>query len=261
MITSTRNPRLQVIKKLLENPAARRESGAFVIEGIRLVEEACQAGWLPQEVYFSEGVGRRGQELLKECQQAGVAIEQVSPDVMRSVSDTQTPQGLLAVVASRPVILPGLADFILILDALRDPGNVGAILRTAAAAGVQAVLLTPGSADPYGPKVLRAAMGAHFRLPVQSLDWDAIRSILHPPSGPAIHVYLADVRKGEAYTLANFRSPLALLIGGEAEGAGQEARLLTDALVHIPMPGGFESLNAAAAAAILIFEVIRQRTT
>lgn len=260
MITSARNPRIRAVKELLEHSQARREAGVFVIEGVRLVEEAILSGCYPRELYYTDEISPRGWELIWRCQEVGTSVEQVSPRVMSSSSGTQTPQGLLAVVPIQPLPVPHSPDFILILDGLRDPGNLGTILRTATAAGVQAVLLTPGSADPYAPKVVRAAMGAHFRLPIQVLDWGTLRSLLRSDEHQTVKVYLADAHNGPPYTQTDFRSPLALVVGGEAEGAGRQALDLADSLVHIPMPGKVESLNAAVAAAILMFEVVRQRS-
>jgi TrmH family RNA methyltransferase len=182
-------------------------------------------------------------------------VEEVSPAVMKSASNTHTPQGILAVMAQRLLPLPADLDFILLLDAIRDPGNLGTILRTAAAAGVQGIILTPDSVDPFSPKVLRSAMGAHFRLPLLVLAWIEIEALLKP----GVKIYLSDVANSLPYTQADFRSPVALIIGGEAEGAGAEAQLLAERRIHIPMAPGVESLNAAVAAAILMFEVVRQR--
>jgi TrmH family RNA methyltransferase len=131
------------------------------------------------------------------------------------------------------------------------------MLRTSAAAGVGAVFLPPGAADAFAPKVVRAGMGAHFRLPIHSLDWDAIREQV---ATRGLRVYLADARAGVVCFQADFRSPCALLIGGEAGGASEAGQALAQQSVHIPMPGGSESLNAAAAAAVLLFEVVRQRS-
>ncbi len=254
MITSAQNPRIQWIRKLQRQPRFRATEGVFIVEGVRLVEEAWQAGWQPELVLYTPDLSPRGQDLLKRLAPAGV--EQVSLAVMQSASDTQTPQGILAVLPLRCLPLPGALSFILVLDHLRDPGNLGTILRTAAAAGVEGVILTPGSADPYAPKVVRSAMGAHFRLPILSLDWGEIRRLLRPE---VVNVYLTVVQGGVPYTQVNFTAPAALIIGGEAEGAGAEARNLTDRQVYIPMQAGVESLNAAVAAAILMFEVVRQR--
>jgi TrmH family RNA methyltransferase len=130
------------------------------------------------------------------------------------------------------------------------------MLRSAAAAGVDAALVPEGTVDIYAPKVLRAAMGAHFRLPVQALSWEEISDYL---LRSGLYVYLADAEAGISYTRADFRLPLALVVGGEAEGASSFAARLATERVHIPMPGGMESLNAAIAAALLLFEVVRQR--
>ena len=157
--------------------------------------------------------------------------------------------------------LPADLDFILLLDAIRDPGNLGTILRTAAAAGVQGIILTPDCVDPFSPKVLRSAMGAHFRLPLLVLEWMEIQSLFKPGGAhPGVKIYLSDVGDSQPYTQADFHSPAALIIGGEAEGAGAEAQLLAERRIHIPMAAGVESLNAAVAAAILMFEVVRQRS-
>jgi TrmH family RNA methyltransferase len=177
---------------------------------------------------------------------------------MKSLSQTETPQGLLVVLNLNSIPMPASLHFLLILDGLRDPGNLGTVLRTAAAAGVQAVLLAPGCADAWSPKVLRAAMGAHFRIPVRALHWDEINQLVKGQSKP-INVYLADSATGLPYTDADFHSPLALIVGGEASGAGSESAFLADSKVHIPMPGGSESLNVAIAASIILFEVLRQR--
>ncbi|MFZ0531585.1 MAG: RNA methyltransferase, partial [Anaerolineales bacterium] len=126
-------------------------------------------------------------------------------------------------------------------------------------AGVQAVLLAPGCADAWAPKVLRAGMGAHFHLPIHSLGWQEIKCILKEPSH-RLQVCLADSSAGTPYTQVDFRAPLALIVGGEAAGAGSESAYLAERRVHIPMPGGSESLNAGIAASILLFEAVRQRT-
>jgi RNA methyltransferase, TrmH family len=268
MITSVHNPKVQWVRRLLNQPRARREEAAFVVEGVRLVEEALQAGWPVRLVLHAPGLSGRGLALVAQFNAQGVNVEPVSENVLASASDTETPQGILAVVQRQELPLPASPDFLLIADALRDPGNTGTLLRTAAAAGVQGMLVTPGSVDPFAPKVLRAAMGAHFRLPILSLDWEAIAALVHPnPLSPqgidgvrkTIKVFLADSSTGQAHTAADLTLPLALVVGGEAEGAGRQAELLADARLHIPMSGQVESLNAAVAGAVLMFEVARQR--
>jgi TrmH family RNA methyltransferase len=254
MITSTANPRIKWIRSLQAQSRERRLAGVCIVEGVRLAEEALVAGWQAQLVLFTQDLTARGRTVLEGFTAQGASIEEVSPHVLRAASDTETPQGLLAVLSHRLLPLPPALDFVLIPDQVRDPGNLGAILRTAAAAGVQAVFCPPETADAFAPKVLRAGMGAQFRLPVHALDWDEIARYL-----ASLRIVLAAMDEGQAYTQADFRFPLALIVGGEAEGAGPQARRLAHASVHIPMPGGGESLNAAVAAGILLFEVVRQR--
>jgi TrmH family RNA methyltransferase len=199
----------------------------------------------------------RGRALIEACAARGAPVEAVSQPVMRAASDTQTPQGVLLVLALQPVPLPRSLDFIFIPDGVRDPGNLGSMLRSAAAAAVDACLVPDGSVDVFAPKVVRAGMGAHFRLPVQTASWEDIVALLQAVQ---LKVYLAEAGAALEYTRSDLRLPLALVIGGEASGPGQQARSLAHEKITIPMPGGSESLNAAAAAAILLFEVVRQRS-
>ncbi len=254
MLTSTKNPTIQRIRKWQRNARARREANIFIAEGIRLLEEAQHAGWIPQTLLAVEDLPPRGAALLDAWHASGVTPLWVAPHVMAAASDTQTPQGVLAVFPRRDYPLPVQPSFLLLLDGVRDPGNLGTILRTALAAGVEGILLPPGNADPYAPKVVRSAMGAHFHLPILPLAWDTLTERLH-----GLPIYLAEARRGTPYTQADFRTPCVLMVGGEASGPGTHGRELATHTVHIPMPGPAESLNAAIAAALLMFEVVRQR--
>jgi TrmH family RNA methyltransferase len=151
--------------------------------------------------------------------------------------------------------LPRQPSRVLILDNLRDPGNMGTILRTAGAAGVQVVVLSPGCTDPYNPKVLRSGMGAHFCVPVVEATWQQIEEYCE-----SLNVYLARGKGGLAYDRADWRSDWALIIGNEAHGVGDEATDIASTPVTIPMAVATESLNAAIAAAVILFEAARQRT-
>jgi TrmH family RNA methyltransferase len=255
MITSSQNPRIKWLHALQSQARQRRAECAFVVEGVRLAEEALAGGWNARLVIYTERLNERGQAVVEGFAARGATIELVSDAVLRSASDTETPQGLLVALDWRAAPLPAHPDFVFIPDKVRDPGNLGTMLRTAAAAGVQAVFLPPETTDAFAPKVLRAGMGAHFRLPVQSLSWDEIASSIY-----GTHIYLASAGEGLSYTQADFKSPLALIVGGEAEGASPQASRLSTGRVHIPMPGGSESLNAAIAAGVLMFEVLRQRS-
>jgi len=257
MITSAHNPRIKWVRSLQASSRQRREDQAFAIEGVRLAEEALAAGWQARLVLFSEGLSERGAGLLPAFAAQEAALEEVTPAVMRAASDTQTPQGILVVLSTRELPPPVQPDFVLVADGVRDPGNLGSLLRTAAAAGVQQVYAPQGSVDLFAPKVVRAGMGAHFRLPLCSASWEQIAGSLRQAG---LRVYLADASASTPYTQADLRQPLALVIGSEAAGPGDAARQVATARLSIPMPGGMESLNAAAAAAILLFEVVRQRS-
>lgn len=256
MINSTQNQKIKWVRALQNQARARKDEGAFVIEGVRLAEEALAAGWEAKLVLYTAGLNTRGQAIVNGFAQRGSQVEEVSELVLQAASDTLAPQGILAVIHLDNQPLSGELHFAFIVDGVRDPGNLGSMLRSAAAAGVQAVFLTPGCADPYAPKVVRSAMGAHFRLHLQTLDWQSLQDLI---KAAGLYVVLAAAGVGLPYTDSDFRRPVAIIIGGEAEGAGDNARALADTPVHIPMPGGSESLNAAAAAAILLFEVVRQR--
>lgn len=256
MITSIHNPKIKWVRSLIQYPRVRREEASFVIEGVRLAEEAFATGWQARLVLYDEKLNARGLSIVRAYQELGVQVEAVSADLMQRISDTESPQGILIVLSKRTVeIKPGL-DFISVLDEIRDPGNLGTILRSAAATGVQAVLLAPGCTDPFSPKVVRAGMGAHFRLPVISADWDDInrRIKLH-----GLKTYLAASGKGRPIFAVDCTQPLSLILGGEAFGASQQALSLAEECVHIPLHSSVESFNVSSAAAILFYEVMRQR--
>jgi RNA methyltransferase, TrmH family len=254
MLTSTKNHRIQRIRKLQNSAQTRRKEALFVVEGVRLVEEVVNANWKPQFVLYTEDINDRGHQTVAHFQKQGVEVIAAAPHVMRSASDTQSPQGILAVVPIPEWQFPADPTFLVIPDGIRDPGNLGTLLRTALAAGVEALILPPEGTDAFSPKVVRAGMGAHFRLPIFSMDWESIQSNL-----ASLSIFLADSQTGVHYYQAEFLSPLALIIGGEAVGAGSQAASLAASRIHIAMPGKTESLNAAIAGAILMFEVVRQR--
>jgi RNA methyltransferase, TrmH family len=255
MITSTHNSKIQLVRSLLGRSKERREIGAFIAEGVRLVEEALAAGWQIRFVLAGESLTERGRALVARLQSERVEVEIVTNAIMQTVGETGTSQGVLAVLENSQLPIPLSISFALILDQIRDPGNLGTLLRTAAAAGVEAVFLPPESADAFAPKVVRAGMGAHFRLPIRTLSWEDIRT-----KTDGLHIHLADMEGNLPCWQADFRSPLALIVGSEAEGPSRPARELATSQVSIPMPGRSESLNAAIAGAILMFEVVRQRT-
>ena len=254
MITSSQNPRIKLVRSLMGRARDRREAGAFVVEGVRLAEEAQTRGWIFQFVLYDASLTARGSSVVEHLLSRGIEVEEVSESLMKSLSDTEAPQGILAVLELNQLSIPEPRDFILIADQIRDPGNLGTLLRTAAAAGVHAVFLPPETTDAFAPKVVRSGMGAHFRLPVQSMKWEKIRREIKD-----LQVYLADMN-GTPCWETDLRQPLVLIVGSEAEGASAEARELATEKIAIPMSGNMESLNAGVAGSVLMFEVVRQRS-
>ena len=223
MISSPHNPKLKLIRALQGRAKERRETGAFLAEGIRLVEEAQAANCPFRFVLYDELLNERGSLLVEILMSRGIECEMVSSSVMKSLSETESPQGVLAVLNEFHIPIPNSLDFILIPDKIRDPGNLGTLLRTAAAAGVQAVLLPPETTDAFAPKVVRSGMGAHFRLPIHSMSWD--ENIMQAVKLAGLQVFLADM-DGQSCWETDLRQPLALVIGSEADGASESARKL-----------------------------------
>jgi TrmH family RNA methyltransferase len=255
MITSKHNSKVQLVRALLGRTKETRQTGAFVVEGVRLLEEALAAGWPFQFVLVGERLSERGTSLMAELRARRVEIEIIADDLIQSIAETDSSQGMLAVLNRVTLPIPQPLSFVLIPDQIRDPGNLGTLLRTAFAAGVQAVLLPPETTEAFAPKVVRAGMGAHFRIPIHQLVWDEIRMTTQ-----GLIIHLADMEGAISCWQADLCHPLALIIGGEADGASQAARDLATSVISIPMPGTSESLNASVAGAILMFEVVRQRS-
>jgi TrmH family RNA methyltransferase len=254
MITSSHNSKIQLVRTLSGRARERQESKAFIAEGVRLVEEALAAKWPFQFVLASENLSQRGRTLVANLRSQQVEVELAADHLLQSAGETESSQGILAVLDYFEIPIPASLSFVLILDQIRDPGNLGTLLRTAAAAGVQAVLLPPETTDAFAPKVIRAGMGAHFRVPIHNLPWEEIGAHIE-----GLQAHLADMEGTIPYWQADLGNPLALIVGGEAEGASLRARELATSQLCIPMPGESESLNAAVAGAILMFEVVRQR--
>jgi len=217
------------------------------------MEEALQAGSKLECVLLTEDTQLRESELLASLPDTLEPLL-VSDQVLASCSDAVTPQGILAVVTIPDNILPEECTFALVLDRVRDPGNLGTLLRTAHAADVQAVLLTEGTVDPFNPKVVRAGMGAHLFLPIVEASTSELQGFLE-----GMRIWIADSTNGIAYDRVDWTPPTALVIGNEAHGPSDEMLSMAAGSVHIPMPGHAESLNAAVAGAILMFEIVQQR--
>jgi len=254
MITSRQNQKIKRVKQLTSQAKYRKKENAYVVEGVRLLEEALQADQMPEQVLYSPDLDKRGQTLVKVFQDQKVHCEPAASDVLNSASDTEHSQGILGIFPIAPLPLPERKNLVLIADEFRDPGNLGTLMRTCLAAGADMILLSPGTVDLFSPKVVRAGMGAHFRLPALSSSWEEINLLTD-----GLTLYLADMNQGDSCWDTDLTGPLGIILGGEAHGPGKEAREIANRSIHIPMNTHSESLNAAAAGAILLFEIRRQR--
>ena len=257
MITSLQNDRVKLVRALQSSGKSRRKEKKLVLEGVRLVGDAVAADVALDFVFYTQDVtaeGQPGSRLLATLEDRHISCIEVSPEVMAHMADTQTPQGILAVAAMPDLEVPAAITLALIVDGVADPGNLGTILRTAAAASVDVVVLAPGCVDPFNPKVLRSGMGAHFRVPMVRHSWDEISA-----SFANLALYLADASGDKRYHEVVWTQPSALIIGGEARGADIAARQQANAVISIPMGNAAESLNAAVAAGVILFEIRRQR--
>ncbi|MEN8097684.1 MAG: RNA methyltransferase [Chloroflexota bacterium] len=256
MISSETNPRVRRIRRLQSSRRVRLNDARFVVEGPRLLVEGLSAGYIPELLFFTEewAADSDNQALLNQEDLEGVQSFQVTAKVMELCSDTETPQGVLAVFPL-PIVPPtDEPSLMLILDGIATPGNAGTLLRSAAAARVDLVLFAPGTVDPFNPKVVRGGMGAHFRLPIQRATWHRIEAMVM-----STQCWLAEAEVGKSCYQVDWNKPTTLIIGGETKGLSYNARSLTSDSVHIPMPGGSESLNAAVAGSVILFEIVHQR--
>lgn len=257
MITSTSNNRIKEARKL-QRRRERYEQGQMLIEGARLVRDAWQTGARLYHVFYapeSVGAERATMALVDELAAARVETVACSDSVFATLSETVTPQGIAAVVALPQLPLPAPRTLTLLLDQVRDPGNAGTLLRSAAAAGVELVLFGPETVDPFNEKVLRAGMGAHFRTPIRMAEkWDDLLTWLDV-NAP---LYVAEAAGELSYERVDWTLPATLVVGGEANGAS--AWVLERAVaISIPMERATESLNAAVAGSVILFEAARQR--
>lgn len=262
VLTSRDNPLIKTVIAL-QRKRGRKKHRLFLAEGPHLLEEALRSSFKVRQVLVKEGAAWSGPwcELVKE---KGVPVYQVSARLFSILSETQTPQDVLAVVeqpSAAAEFPPASADFCgLILHQLQDPGNLGAILRTAWAAGVNHLFITPGTVDPYGGKVVRSSQGGIFNL---NLYVQTLESILAWAGTHGVKVWIGDPRGKKLYFEQDLTGPTLFLLANEARGFDW-TNLDPDWRVEglrIPVPGGAESLNVSIAAAILIYEALRQRLT
>ncbi len=251
-ITSAKNPTVQRMRAL-KNAKARRESNLFLVEGEVMIREALGCGLRMHQLLADESM----ENLAREMERAGMQTALVSRELLESVCETRTPQGVCAAFEQPARIgLDALPGRIVALDGVQDPGNVGTIWRTADAAGFQALLLGYGSADPLSPKVQRAAMGSGFRLPFCCEN--DLAAALENLRGKGWQVIVSDLRGTNFYSRPKLGEKFVLVIGNEAKGISEAVKQQADMRLKLPMRGGAESLNAAVAAGIMMYELMRE---
>ncbi len=259
MITSISNAQVKQVCVYVQKARERRKDGIFVVEGAKMFEEA-PADWI-YKVYVTRNFCDRhiADDIGKKLEQTG--YELVSDEVFLKMSDTKTPQGVLCLVRSPQYTIEDLLQskqgIFVILEDLQDPGNLGTIIRTGEGAGIAGVIMTKDTVDIFNPKTIRATMGSVYRVPfVYVQDVAEAMDKLHQTG---IMVYAAHL-KGEAYYDAfDYRKGSAFLIGNEGNGLKESTAHLADKYVKIPMAGQVESLNAAVATTLFMYEAARQR--
>ncbi|MBQ9304185.1 RNA methyltransferase [Butyrivibrio sp.] len=265
MITSIGNDRVKQVVAYVQKSKARKEADVFVIEGMKMLREAPVLQ--VREVYVTPRFLDKATEEDKEILWR-YGAEEVSDDVMKKMADTQTPQGVLAVVSqyhyTEEEVLEGYnkddegaKPLILILENIQDPGNLGTMLRSGEGAGVTGVILSKGSADIYNPKVIRSTMGSIFRMPFIYVE--NLAEMIKKLSANGINTYAAHLKGTKNYDEFDYTKPTAFLVGNEGNGLTKETADAATEYILIPMKGEVESMNAATSAAILTFEASRQR--
>lgn len=258
MITSTSNARVKELVQLQKKSKVRNEQGVFLVEGVKMYQE------IPQEqlvkIYVSETFADKQKEEINRLKDRR-KLEYLSDHVFQYVSDTKTPQGILCVVRQSTYCLEDILEaedaHLLVLDNLQDPGNLGTILRTAEGAGVTGIIISKESVDIYNPKVIRSTMGSIYRVPFVYVE--DLKEAIEKVKAHGIFTYAAHLDGKNSYDKEDYTKKTAFLIGNEGNGLRKEIADLADTWIRIPMQGQVESLNAAIATSVLMFETARQR--
>ena len=260
MITSVANQKVKQVVAWQSKAKERKKDNIFLVEGLKMFEEAPEKS--VREVYIEETLLEKlekGRELLSKLERVG--FEVVSSEVFKKMSDTQTPQGILAIV-ERPTyrfeeLLKIEKPLFVVLEDLQDPGNLGTIVRTGEGAGVSAVFMTKNTVDIYNPKTIRATMGSIYRVPFAIVE--DIEEAIKAMKKAGIRTFAAHLDGKDYYDSFSFREGTAFLIGNEGNGLKTSTANAADAYLKIPMEGQVESLNAAIATSLLMYEAHRQR--
>jgi len=254
--------KLKQIHKL-KTEKEREKEGKFLIEGLRLCQEAFSSGWDVDLVLFSSEFGgsAAGEKLIQQFSKKGAEIFRLKKKEIEKLTDTETPQGIVALVNKKRFTLSKdilkNSSLLLGLDNIRDPGNLGTMIRTADAAGADGVLLSKGCVELYNPKVIRSTMGSIFHLLViENLD---LPEVIPDLKKDGFRIIVSEVLEGKDYTEVDYPEKTCLIIGSEASGISQQILNLADERIKIPIFGKAESLNASIAAGVLLYEIIRNK--
>lgn len=261
-ISSPSHPLLKEFSKLQNSRRYRKQAGRIALEGPNLVAEALKAGLTPEVILFSDDYYENKGRSITAGMPGSVRQYVMPPRLFKKIADTEAPQPVAAIFFfNQPVFErelhrpPALA---LLLDRIQDPGNMGTMIRTATGAGAEIVYYSSGSTDPFGPKVLRATAGAVFNLHLEEVS-DPLH-LIDELKKKGLQVVAAAAGADNLYWDVDFRPPTILIVGNEAGGIAPELMLEADLKVAIPLYGQVESLNAAAATAVLLYEIVRQRS-
>lgn len=269
MISSTTNKQVKFVNALVKKAKTRREEDLFVAEGLRMCSE------IPKDrihtLYLSESFSKTKEG--KALREGVKHIELVTDEVFKNLSDTQTPQGILALVKQYHYTLEEVAGgsrksaqaeelqekpaLLMVLETIQDPGNLGTILRAGEGAGVTGIVMDANTADIYNPKVIRSTMGSVLRMPFVYVE--NLHETLEELKKKKIRLFAAHLQGKHAYDQEDYTGPAAFLIGNEGNGLTEKTAAMADTYIRIPMEGRVESLNAAVAASVLMFEAARQR--
>ncbi|TDX49086.1 TrmH family RNA methyltransferase [Orenia marismortui] len=261
-ISSFTNDRIKYLRSLYRKKY-RRQENRFVLEGVRIIEEAIKEKANIHQVFYSNYLLRnqRGEDLVKDLKTLNIEVVKVSDNIIQKVADTESPQGILAIIDKVEYSLSEILDddnnLILIVDQVQDPGNLGTIIRTADAAGIDGVITTKGTVSLYNQKTIRATMGSLFRVPIyRENDLLKLKNKLIAKN---INLVVGDINANKYHFEVDYLASTAFLVGNEGNGPRKELIDLADEMIKIPLIGDAESLNVAMASGIIIYEAVRQR--
>ncbi len=253
-ITSIKNDKVKYLRKLYQKKY-RKKRNQFILEGLRLIRGAYKSGADIASIYLTRDYynEHKSESFLINNEEKLIFV---SDSLISEVADTENPQEVIAIVnepqTSQEEVLS--KDYILVIDQIQDPGNMGTMIRTAAAAGFQSVIISKGSVDVFNLKVLRSTVGAIYSLPfIKDIELDDLKGMLNSKKQ---NIYAADLNTDKYYNEVKYVEPLSLIIGNEGNGIRRQLIDIADVCVKIPLKGNIESLNAGVAGGIIMFKIL-----